>query len=874
MTKANYRESISLGIFSFIVIFTAFPVLAIEPWDSPEDGGVLIKNSWLLRDVPSLNYPDVNTAGTSVSKTDYEPVGWMQVTVPGTILACMVANHTLPDPNYGRNMKEIQKKFVNSDYLYRTLFRVPASFVGRRIWLNFEGISRDALVFVNGQNVGSMNGVWTRGKFDITGVVDPSGNNALAVLIRAGTTSSDHPDTDKGQGFCGHNIQGNECHPAILGDGNGIYAEVYLTSTEDVLVRDPFVTTELPLRDNSVADLTVKADLTNVSNRAESGVLKGTIGDLAFEQPVDLAPHEHKTVTFAPASFPTLHIMSPQLWWPNGYGAPNLQTLHLQFVLPDRSVSDRKTVTFGIRKITYTSSPEGLKILVNGVPIFCRGGSWMSPDLFMRYNAVQADIDGRFHREMGFTMVRFWKGQVPFRQAFDACDRYGILVWWEWMGLGQESWTKHNMWGYGGISNPESTEGIRDMMKRLRSHACVALYVGNNEQKCPPEGIQLFRSQQAELDPDKLFVERSTTAPLHHGDGPWGALDPVAYWNKAKSFGFYSEIGLPHVLSIESMRTMMPDSDLWPLNGTRMWSYHQIDSSATSGADYLKKIADSYGSANGIGPFCQKAAALNYDYNRAIMEAAGNCMWNGCQGVLLWMSKSAWANLNWSTYDYYNAVDGTYFGAKKACEPVHIQWDPRDWSISVINATQTARTGLTASAEVYNLDGTLMGTKTANVDTAANQKTAVLNLEKPSGLSDVHFIRLLLKDRQRIVSENFYWDGNTYEKYDALNTLPQTALDLSGSARLDGDETVIAATLRNGTHTVAFMPRLELLCTGSGKRVLPTFYSDNYLSLMPGESRIITARCKTADLAGAKPKLNLDGYNVSPTSFEIPSISH
>ncbi len=836
---------------------------------------MLIQGSWQLHDVPSLKFPDLNHAGTSASQPDYAPEKWMQATVPGTVLACMVANRTLPDPNYGRNLLEVQKHFANLDYLYRTPFSVPPAFAGRRIWLNLEGISRDALVFVNGQNVGAVNGVWTRGKFDITRAVRPAGANALAVLVRAGTGSSDHPETDKGQGFCGHNIQGNECHPAIPGDGNGIYAEVYLTSTKDVLVRDPYVTTELPRPDNSVADLTVRADLTNVSDRAESGVLQGTVGKLAFEQPVTLAAHEHKTVSFDPASFPALHIASPQLWWPNGYGAPTLQTLHLQFVLPDRSISDSKSVTFGMRKITYdTSSPGGLKILVNGVPILCRGGSWMSPDLFMRYNAVQADIDGRFHREMGFTMARFWKGQVPFRQAFDACDRYGILVWWEWMGLGQESWTKHNLWGYGGISNPESTEGIRDMLKRLRSHACVALYVGNNELKSPPEGIQLFRTQQAELDPDKLFVDSSTTAPLHRGDGPWGILDPVTYWNKAKSFGFYSEIGLPHVLSIESMRAMMSDTDLWPLNSTKMWSYHQIDSKSTSGDKYLKKIGDSYGVANSIDQFCQKAAALNYDYNRAIMEAAGNSMWNGCQGVLFWMSKSAWANLNWSTYDYYNAVDGAYFGAKKACEPVHIQWDPRDWSVSIINATQTVRTGLAATAEVYNLDGTRVETRTVAVDAAANQKTSVLTLDKPAGLSDVHFIRLLLKDGQRVVSENFYWEGNSYEKYAALNTLPQVALDLSGSARVDGDETVISATLHNGTHTVAFMPRMILLRAGSGERVLPTLYSDNYLSLLPGESHIITARCKTADLAGAKPKLNLDGYNISPISSEISSINH
>ena len=204
-----------LSLLSFLSIFVTTSALAIDPWDSPEEGGVLIQGSWQLHDVPSLKFPDLNQAGTSVSQPDYALVKWMQATVPGTILACMVANRTLPEPNYRLNMQEVQKHFANLDYVYRTPFDVPPAFAGRRIWLNLEGISRDAVIFVNGQNVGAMNGVWTRGKFDITRVVHPAGANALAVLIRAGTGSSDHAETDKGQGFCGHNIQGNECHPAI-----------------------------------------------------------------------------------------------------------------------------------------------------------------------------------------------------------------------------------------------------------------------------------------------------------------------------------------------------------------------------------------------------------------------------------------------------------------------------------------------------------------------------------------------------------------------------------------------------------------------------------------------------------------------------------
>ena len=861
-------------ICSILATFAALPVCSLEPWDSPEDNGVLLHSGWQLHDVPSLNFPDINAAGINVSKTAYASSKWMQASVPGTILACMVDNGTFPDPNHAKNMDAIRSRFVNADYVYRTQFQVPASFSGKKTWLNFEGIARDAIVFVNGTNVGVINGVWTRGKFDITASAIVGGSNGLAVIIRKGTASSNNADTDKGQGFSGHNLQGNECHPAIPGDGNGIYAEVYLTGTGDVRIKDPFVVSDLPLPNTSPAKLTIKADVQNVTATTQSGILKGTIGAIAFQQNVCLAAHETKTITFAPNSYPGLSIASPQLWWPNGYGRPNLYSLNLTFHMANASISDSKTLKFGIRKVTYDTNgvPGNLKIMVNGVPIFCRGGSWMSPDLFMRYDAVKADIDARFHKEMGFTMVRFWKGQVPFRQAFDAFDRYGILVWCEWNGLGGESYTDHNMWGYGGISNPESTEGIRDLLKRVRTHPSVVIHIGNNEQPSPPEGIALFKAQMDELHPGMLFVNHSQCLPIHDYDGPWSAQDPTWYWNTAQTFGLYSEIGLPHVLSVESMRAMMSTTDLWPINGTGMWSYHQINAFNTDGDNYLKKVDTQYGPSANIEQFCAKAAALNYEYNRAIMEGAANSMWNGCTGVLLWMSKSAWASLNWSTYDYFYGVDGTYFGNKKACEPLHIQWDIRNWGVSVVNATLTERNGLTAVAEVYNSDATRKYANSATVNAAANRKTAAFTITKPSGLTSVHFIKLLLKNGNDTISENIYWNGNTYMNYTGLDSLPRINLDLSANASASGAETEISATLRNATATIAFMPRLCLVRAASGERVLPTFYSDNYRSLLPGERHTVAMRFKTADLNGENAKLNLDGYNINMKSLTLSQV--
>jgi hypothetical protein len=856
-------------------VVTACAASPIAPWDSPEDNGILLHNDWQLHDVPSLNFPDIDTAGIHVSKAAYAPSGWMKASVPGTILACMVNNGTFPDPNFGKNMDIIRSRFVNTDYVYQTKFQVPESLAGRKIWLNFEGISRNAIVYVNGAKIGVINGVWTRGKFDITAGATIGGNNGLAVIIRKGTSSSDNADTDKGQGFSGHNLQGNECHPAIPGDGNGIYAEVYLTSTGNIRIVDPFVASDLPLPATSPAKLTIMTELRNLTATPQSGIVTGTIGTITFQQNVSLAPNETKTITFSPDAHPGLSIASPKLWWPNGYGDPDLYTLNLAVQMKDASISDSKTLTFGIREVTYDTSgePSNLKILVNGVPIFCRGGNWMSPDLFMRFDAVKADIDARFHKEMGFTMIRFWKGQVPFRQAFEANDRYGILTWCEWNGLGGESYTEHNMWGYGGIRNPESIEGIRDMLKRVRKHPSVVIHVGNNEQPSPPDGIALFKTHMEELHPDMLFVDYSTALPIHNYSGPWSVSDPVWYWNYGEKLGLYSEIGLPHVLSIESMRAMMPEADLWPINGTGMWSYRQIDSKNTDGNQYLAKINTQYGPSKNIEQFCAKAAALNYENNRAIMEGAANSMWNRCGGVLLWMSKSAWANLNWSTYDYYYGVDGTYFGNKKACEPLHIQWDIRNWNVSVINATLKTQSGLTAVAEVYNSDAKLKSTHSATISAAANQKTTAFTIAKPNGLSPVHFIRLLLKKGNNTISENFYWNGNTYQDYTGLESLPKVNLDLSAQAKASGDETVIAATLRNATKSIAFMPRLCLVRATSGKRVLPTYYSDNYRSLLPGERCTITMRCKTAELKGESPKLNLDGYNIPVKSLALSVVS-
>jgi hypothetical protein len=862
----SYADINVIQVEQYAAFATPLPTPTPEP---PEDGGLLLSDGWKI-----LGSTDT-TLGPAMSQTGYNTGGFIPATVPGNVLASYVRYGALPEPNYAKNLDLIRSLYNDIHYYYRTEFNVPGAYVGKRVWLNFEGVARDADIYVNGTKVGSIYGVYVRGKFDVTSNVIIGGNNCLAVLIyKQGGGGSGDPNVNRGQLFAGHNMGGNECHPSIPGSDIGIYQEVFLSSTGAVKINDPFVVSDLPLPSTATADLVITAEVQNATSASQSGKLKGAIGSINFEQNVSLNAGEKKLITFDKISYPQLTIANPQLWWPNGYGGQPLYTLSLTFQMTDNSVSDTKSTQFGIRKVTYdTSVPDNLKILVNGKPILCRGGSWMSPDLLMRYDAAQAEIDGKYHQDMGFTMVRFWKGQVPFRQAYDAFDKYGILCWNEWWGLGGESWTGINNWGYGGISNNDSKENIRDMLKRIRNHPCVALYVGNNEVASPGEGVTLFNTQKNELHPQILFVDHSCLQPLHPGDGPWSATDPKDYWNRASSFGFYSEIGLPHVLSVESMRKMIPESLLWPVTDggvNPMWSYHQIDAFNTGGADYLSKIDTQYGLSSTVEEFCQKASVLDYDHNRAIMEGGRNSMWNGATGYLLWMSKSAWANLNWSTYDYYNGVDGTYFGNKKANEPVHIQWDCRNEAVMVVNNTLQDMNGLTAEAWIYNSDGTQKYYNSVSVNAVANARTSCFTISDPSGLSAVHFVRLRLKDGSNNVwSDNFYWEGNTYLGYTGLNSLPVVDPGAAASKSVSGDETTVTVTLANNSANIAFFLRLNLLRDQSNERVLPAIYQDNYISLAPNESRVVKIKFKTRDLGGEQPKLMLEGYNMAAKQITV-----
>ncbi len=381
--------------------------------------------------------------GAQIASSGFDTSGWYAATVPGTVLTTLVNNHVYPEPLYGENNRPeiIPESLVHASYWYRTMVRVPKSYRNRHVWLNFDGINYSALVWVNGVQVGAIRGAFIRGVFDITAQVKPGQEAVVAVLVtpqpnpgvphehtlRDGVGPNGGISAIDGPTFL--STIGWDWIPAIRDRDTGIWQKVYLSASGPVLVKDPLVTTDLPLPKTDSSDIAVQTTIENLSDQPVKGTVQGTIENLTFQRDVELAPHSTQQISFDAKNTPALHLDHPRLWWPNGYGAPNLYRLHLEFRL-DHAVSDAQDVDFGVRKITYSvPGTDTLTISVNGVPIFIRGGDWGLDEAMKRIPRDRLDAQIHLHQLANLNLIRNWVGQSTGEDFYELCDKYGILVW-------------------------------------------------------------------------------------------------------------------------------------------------------------------------------------------------------------------------------------------------------------------------------------------------------------------------------------------------------------------------------------------------------------------------------------------------------------
>ncbi len=823
-----------------------------------------LTSGWELQDAGH-----VSQAGEALSRTDYQPVGWHRATVPGTVLTSLVNDGIYPEPLYGENNRtnNIPDSLCRTDYWYRTTFTPPQSYEGKQIWLNFMGINFFAEVWVNGRQVGTIKGAFTRGIFNVTSGVTVGAANALAVHI----WPQPHPGathektiasvTGRNGGVTGLDGPTFLCSigwdwiPTIRDRDTGIWQDVILSASGPVVVQDPYVSSDLPLPRTDTADLTVQATLRNVSDAPQTGTLTGTSDGFSFKQEVSLAPNETRTVTLTPATIPALHLRKPRLWWPNGYGPQNLYKLRVSFGVKG-AVSDAQETTFGIRKITYTlPGSDNLALSVNGVPVIAKGGDWGIDEAMKRITRERLDAQVRMHRIANYTMIRNWVGQSTSADLYDACDKYGILMW-------DEFFEPHPADG----PIPEDVglylANVRDKILRFRNHACIALWCARNEGDPPPAIGQGIQQLINELDPRRLYQPSSTSGRGVNSGGPYHWRTPREFYPFSEAFK--TEIGSISVPTLEAVRAMMPAKDWEVINDD--WAEHDFCSGAQEGDRYPYIITDRYGPIASLPDFVRKAQLANYECFRAMYEGRFAKLFQPETGVITWMSSPAQPSFVWQLYSHDLEPNASLYGARKACEPVHIMLNQKDWHVMVVNNTPGPLKGLTAKTILYNLDGSAQYTQTDTATAAPSAVTDIGVISFPERLSAVHFAKLELRDgKGGLLSDNFYWRAapGDEDNFQALNTLPTVALDIRAARHDAGGKCLLDVVLRNPSKTIALMSHLQLRKARSGQRVLPVFYSDNYVSLLPGERKTLTVEAAASDLAGDAPLLAVDGWNVT-----------
>ncbi|MDF2540559.1 MAG: type domain protein [Herbinix sp.] len=849
---------------------------------------------------PESSNDTADTIGCRIASKEYNSDTWLPAIVPGTVLTSFLKAGAVADPNYGDQQFLVSDSYFKSNFWYRNSFEIPKSSQGQKVWLNFEAINYKAEVYFNGKRLGNINGAFTRAKFDVTEFVNFGKENYLAVLIYNNTDpGTPFVSGEYGPGTMG-GVFGNDgsigadgpTHsasagwdwvPTVRGRNIGIYNDVFLTYTKELQVIDPWmITTFDPNKDGSFnlskANLILKTEVHNSNNQSITAIVKGTVKEcpeLIFEKEIVLEAGQTKEVIFD-----TQVLEEPKVWWPNTYGDQPLYRVSVSAYI-DGVESDQDSFQFGVREFSYKQEPgdevdpngyingKNLALYCNGTRIICRGGNWGMEEINLDVDDETFDDKIRLHHDANLNMIRNWGGQTNDPAFYEACDKYGVLIWDDFFLPGG--------WLHVPKDVPMFLANAEDKIKDYRSHASLAFYCGINE--AWPEKKELedgFRSLITELDGTRLYFPNSRWDPVGPG-GPYAAKGPKFYFKSTTPNLITSERGLPNIPVIESMKAMLPEENLWPKNS--MWSLHDLaDYWNCSGKQYMLDCT-SYGNYTNVEEFVRNAQMVGYENYKAIFEATFDTKSNG---MLLWMSQSVWPSLIWQTYDYYHDVNGAYYGVKTGNQPINFIFNIANNDMVLINATPKDQNGLKAIVELYDINGELLYAKSVTKDMKSDTKETLFQLAFDRNASPVQFVKTRVENAAgEILTTDFYWNNfNTYQDYTTMDQIPQLDVKAQYSYIETKDSSrYYHIRVENNSDKPALMIRLKVMNEQSGERVLPVFYEDNYFSLMPGEVKEITLDFKEKNLYGAEPRFELEGFNVNhsvinqgTTSFTIGSM--
>jgi len=886
----------------FILLFLGFGELAMAQSKrqqlSPEK--IFLRDRWTIQ-----SSAQVKEKGDALSQRVFQPRNWYPAKVPSTVAGTLIDNKVYPDPFTGMNLRMMpgcsypiganfslrpmpEDSPFRVSWWYRNEFRLPASYRGLNIWLHFDGVNFRANVWLNGKQIATSDqiaGTFRVHELNIRDTARAGELNTLAVEI-----FPQQPD-DLGWTWVDWN-------PMPPDKNMGIFREVYVTTSGPLTLRYPQVVTRFDLPSLETAHLTVNAEAHNATDHEVEGVLSGSTEGIRFSQRVKLAPLETRSVSFTPEQFPQLNLVHPRVWWPVHQGAQNLYGLEMEFTV-DGKVSDRESTRFGIREITSELDTQNHLIFkVNGQNLLIRGGGWAS-DMFLRFRPERLKAEFHYVKDMNLNAIRL-EGQLQPDYFFDLADEYGILIMAGWCCCSHwEHWQHRNDYKEGPVWDKEdydiAAKSQADQIRRLRNHPSVLAWLNGSDNPPPADVEQMYVDILKKYQWPNPFISSATAKRAELSgvtgvkmEGPYEWV-PASYWLLDKeaggAHGFATEISPgPAVPPLESLKRMIPKEHLWPIDD--YWNYHAGGGQFKNIKVFTDALNSRYGTAKDVRDYAIKSQLMTYEGQRAMFEAyAGNRYRS--TGVIQWMLNNAWPSLIWHLYDYYLMPAGGYFGTKKACEPIHVQYSYDDQSVVAVNTTYQPQRELKLKAQVYDLDLAERFSKVTEIDLPADSNLKAFSIPQIKDLTVTYFLKLTLQNLAgQIISSNFYWLSTTddvlnlkgtkwyytpvssYADMTQLEKLLPVKLAASGRAMRRGGEEIALVTISNPSRGLAFFVHLQIKQGSSERDVLPVVWEDNYISLLPGERREVTATYKVRDLGNAAAFLKVEGWNSVP--LEIP----
>jgi len=876
-----------VSAISFLFLYFVFSNIAYGLPGADSTVRLPLEQGWALQ-----SSCDLKAGGAEISRPGFDASRWLKTRVPATALGAQVIAGKFEDPYFGTNLLKIPgtnypagKIYANlpltadspyrCSWWYRTEFDLPSNW-RQLTWLHFNGINYRANIWVNGNLIAKdqqVAGAYRSFEFEVSRLLRPGVKNSIAVETFVQT------ENDLGINFVDWN-------PAPADKSMGLWRNVYLERSGPLTLRNPAVLTRFTDDQLSVAELTVVADVTNATDEPQQGILRGRMGELAFAQNVQLGPHEVRPVRFTPEAFPALRVASPKIWWPYQYGDPALHNLELVVEVAGKR-SDAKSLRFGIREVTGGLNERGaLQIKVNRRNILIRGGGW-SPDLFYREQKERIHEELQYARQMHLNTVRL-EGKLGSDDLFDEADEMGILVMAGWCCC--DHWEHWDKWT--AQDHEIATASLYSQISRLRAHPSVFLWLNGSDGPPPADVENAYIAVLKERDWPNPYVS-SASAKATSVTGPSGVkmsgpydYVPPEYWYLDKNkvggaYGFNTETSPgPAIPSSACIRKTLPKTSWWPMDA--QWNYHAGMGQFAQYNIFNDAMRRSLGAARNLDDYTRKAQLMAYDGERAMFEAYGANKYTST-GVIQWMLNNAWPSFTWHLYDYYLVPGGGFFGARKANEPVHVQYRPDERTVDVVNSTLLAHNKLTVSARLFNLAGKQQFSHQTTVDLPADGVVRTFNVPEWAATT---FLKLELHDEAgTLLSDNFYvvptkladlqWDKSNYfytpaKSYADLHDLEQLpAAEVRATAERGAAAGRGRVRLTNTGSTVAFFVHAAVIRPGKEEEIAPVLWSDNFISLLPGESRELSYELPV--FPGGSILVKLEGWNLPSRDVAVSS---